>query len=146
MAEERDALARSGYMTKEEICARLREKGLRMTAQRRIIIDIVTEEDYSCCKEVYLLAHKRDESIGIATVYRMINVLEELGALSRGSLSKLPCNGRCCDMKAGCTVLTDKSRQIILSEEDMQEALAYIMKKKGYDSADQIRAVLVDEA
>ncbi len=145
MAAKNDAVA-FGYMNKDDIITALKERGLRLTDQRRLIIDIITGEDYSCCKEVYFLAHKRDNSIGIATVYRMINVLEEIGAISRKNIQMAPCTGRCCDMKEGCTVVTNESVQINLSEEDMQEALQYIMKKKGYENIDQIKAVLVDRA
>jgi Fur family ferric uptake transcriptional regulator len=133
-------------MSADDIYARLKENGLRLTEQRRIIIDIITTENYSCCKEVYFLAHKRDSSIGIATVYRMINVLEDIGAISRKNIEKTNCNGRCCDMKGGCTVVTDDSKQIILSEEDLQEALKYIMEKNGYADVDAIKAVLVNQS
>ena len=142
MSDINDKEVVTSFMTKDEIFERLKVKGLRLTEQRRLIVDIITTEEYSCCKEVYLLAHKRDSSIGIATVYRMINVLEEIGAISRKNIEKAACNGRCCDMKEGCTVVADESTQVILSEEDMQEALKYIMKKKGYDDVEQIKAIL----
>ncbi len=142
MANVNDNETLSGFMSKEEIYERLKENGLRITGQRKLIVDVITTEEYSCCKEVYLLAHKRDSSIGVATVYRMINVLEDIGAISRKSIEKNACNGRCCDMKEGCTVVADESTQVILSEEDMQEALKYIMKKKGYADVEQIKAVL----
>jgi Fur family ferric uptake transcriptional regulator len=128
-------------MSADDIYARLKENGLRLTEQRRIIIDIITTDNYSC-----FLAHKRDSSIGIATVYRMINVLEDIGAISRKNIEKTNCNGRCCDMKGGCTVVTDDSKQIILSEEDLQEALKYIMEKNGYADVDAIKAVLVNQS
>ena len=48
-------------------------------------------------------------------------------------------------MKGGCTVVTDKSKQIFLSEEDIQEALKYIMDKNGYTNVDEIKAVLVNQ-
>lgn len=132
-------------LSEENIIARLREKGLRMTEPRKLIINIVANEEFSCCKEVYFLAHKKDPNIGIATVYRMINILEEIGAISRKNLQKTVCTGRCCDMKGGCTIVTDKSKQIILSEADIEEALKYIMEKNGYSTVDEIKAVLVNQ-
>lgn len=130
--------------TKEEILALLKEHGYRLTEQRKLIVDVIANEEYTCCKEVYFLAHKRDASIGIATVYRMINTLEEIGAISRKNIQKNSCNGRCCDMKGGCTVVIEESKQIILSEEDIQEALKYIMEKNGYANVEEIKAVLVN--
>lgn len=129
----------------EDIIAELKKRGFRLTEQRKIIVDIIANEEYTCCKEVYFLAHKRDSSIGIATVYRMIHLLEELGAISRNNIQKTVCSGRCCDMKSGCTVVTDESKQIILSEEDIQEALKYIMRKNGYANVDEIKAVLINQ-
>lgn len=144
MANENLMIGRA-QLGKEEIYTMLKEQGFRLTEQRKTIVDVIVNEDYSCCKEVYIMAHKRDESIGIATVYRMIQVLEELGAISRKNLTKNACSGRCCDMKGGCTVVTDKSKQIFLSEEDIQEALKYIMDKNGYTNVDEIKAVLVNQ-
>ncbi|MDE6024811.1 MAG: transcriptional repressor [Lachnospiraceae bacterium] len=131
-------------LSEQEIILRLKEKGFRMTAPRKLIVNIVANEEFSCCKEVYFLAHKRDSSIGIATVYRMINVLEEIGAVSKKNIHKTNCNGRCCDMKGGCTVVTDKSKHIILSEADVEEALRYIMKKNGYNDVEEIKAVFAN--
>ncbi len=133
-------------LSKEDILARLKENGLRLTEQRKLIVDIITNEEYSCCKEIYILAHKKDESIGVATVYRMINVLEEIGAISRKNIEKADCSGRCCDMKSGCTVVTEDSKQIMLTEEDLQEALRYIMEKKGIQTAEEIKAVLINQS
>ena len=132
-------------MSSEDVLQQLKNHGFRLTQQRKTIVDVIVNEEYSCCKEVYYLAHKRDETIGIATVYRMINTLEEIGAISRSNIQKNACSGRCCDMKGGCTVVTDESKQIILSEDDLQEALRYIMEKNGYTYIDKIKAVLVNQ-
>lgn len=70
-------------MQKEVIVERLRNEGCRITKQRRIILDIVLEEECSCCKEIYYKASKIDSNIGLATVYRMINLLENIGAVDR---------------------------------------------------------------
>lgn len=148
MAENNQTNEQIGQLllSEEDIIARLKEKGLRMTEPRRLIIKIIANEDFSCCKEVYFMAHREDPKIGIATVYRMINVLEDIGAISRKNIQKTACSGRCCDMKGGCTVVTDKSKQIILSESDIEEALKYIMEKNGYANVDEIKAVLVNQA
>lgn len=146
MADKDNQAIESVMLGRDDILARLKENGMRLTEQRKLIVDIIVNEEYSCCKEVYFLAHKRDSGIGVATVYRMINLLEDIGAISRKNIQKTACSGRCCDMKGGCTVVTDKSKQIILSEEDIQEALKYIMEKNGYANVDEIKAVLVNQS
>ena len=52
---------------------------MRITKQRKLILDIVFEQECTSCKEIYYQASKRDKNIGIATVYRMVNALGELG-------------------------------------------------------------------
>lgn len=70
-------------MAREEILQRLREEGCRITRQRLIILDVILNGDCSCCKEIYYKASKQDKNIGTATVYRMINMLEQIGAINR---------------------------------------------------------------
>ena len=40
-------------MQKEAIIQKLKERGCRITKQRLMLLDIIMEEDYSCCKEIY---------------------------------------------------------------------------------------------
>lgn len=70
-------------MQREIVIDRLKERGCRITKQRLILLDIILNEDCSCCKEIYYQASKIEPSIGTATVYRMVNTLEEIGAISR---------------------------------------------------------------
>ena len=67
-------------MRKENIIEKLRERGCRITKQRQILLDVILKEECSCCKEIYYKAARRDSKIGMATVYRMMNMLEEIGA------------------------------------------------------------------
>ena len=70
-------------MQKEEILREMKRRGKRITEQRKILMDIILENPHNCCKEIYYEAVKKDPSIGIATVYRMMNLPEEIGAVSR---------------------------------------------------------------
>ncbi len=67
----------------EETLRKLEESGLRMTVQRRHIIDILTRSDCTSPKEVWYEAREFVPDLGIATVYRLINRLEQIGVLSR---------------------------------------------------------------
>ena len=69
---------------KEMIISELQKSGKRITDQRRILLDVILEGKWSSCKEIYYMASKRDPSIGLATVYRMVAVLEEMGFLRKG--------------------------------------------------------------
>lgn len=70
-------------MKKEEAIACLKKQGFRITKQRKIIIDIILKEPCSCCKEIYVMASKKDDGIGIATVYRTVDALEKAEILKR---------------------------------------------------------------
>ena len=67
----------------------MKDSGCRITKQRMILLDIILEEDCSCCKEIYFKASKKGSKIGVATVYRMINSLEEIGVISRKNMFKV---------------------------------------------------------
>ena len=68
---------------KQEIIEKLRENGCRITKQRLALLDIILEGKCTSCKEIFYKASKEDETIGIATVYRTVNALEEIGVISR---------------------------------------------------------------
>ena len=61
----------------------MKANGCRITKQRMELLDIILENRCSSCKEIFYRASRQDESIGIATVYRMVNALEEIGVVSR---------------------------------------------------------------
>ena len=72
--------------TRDKIIKMLKDRGCRMTKQRRILLDIILEDNCSSCKEIYYRASKKDKSIETATVYRMLNALEEIGAVTRKNI------------------------------------------------------------
>ena len=74
---------------KQIIIERLKEDGCRITKQRLMLLDIILEDECSSCKEIYYRASTKDPSIGTATVYRMINTLEDIGAISRKNMYKI---------------------------------------------------------
>mgnify|MGYP005961961295 FL=1 len=76
-------------MQREIVIQRLKEQGCRITKQRMVLLDIILNENCSSCKEIYYKASKIDPKIGTATVYRMINTLEEIGVISRRNMYKI---------------------------------------------------------
>ncbi len=63
-----------------------KEKGLRMTEQRNIIADVITEMSligHPDVNEIFLKANEKDKSISIATVYRTVKLFEEYGAIEK---------------------------------------------------------------
>lgn len=82
-------------MQKGVVLQRLREQGCRMTRQRQILLDVILKEECACCKEIYYKASSIDPGIGAATVYRMVNLLEEIGAIDRKNMYRISCCAQC---------------------------------------------------
>lgn len=76
-------------MSEENIIDRLKERGYRITRQRRLVIQSILSNDCSCCKEIYYRVSEADSSVGIATVYRMVKTLEEIGVIDRRNMYRI---------------------------------------------------------
>ncbi|MBQ3797042.1 MAG: transcriptional repressor [Butyrivibrio sp.] len=68
-------------MSNEYVISILKSKGFRITKQRKLIIDIILSSDGASCKEIYHKVVSKDSTVGAATVYRMIRLLEDIGVL-----------------------------------------------------------------
>lgn len=67
-----------------QISADLAARGLRLTPQRRAVLDAFASSPCSLSPiEVYDAARERCPRIGLTTVYRTLDVLDEIGALRR---------------------------------------------------------------
>lgn len=76
-------------MSNEQIITALKDRGMRITKQRRLVADVILESDGASCKDICCNVKKKDGSIGTATVYRMIKVLEDIGIVDRIDIIKL---------------------------------------------------------
>ena len=70
-------------MTSEQVIERLKIDGCRITKQRRLIIDVIMNNDFNSCKDIYYQVAEKDKTVGMATVYRMIRQLEDMGIVHR---------------------------------------------------------------
>jgi Fur family ferric uptake transcriptional regulator len=65
----------------EKFCA---EKNIKLTENRRIVARIISDSnDHPDVEEVYKRAAKINSKIGLATVYRALNLFEEVGAIAK---------------------------------------------------------------
>ncbi|WP_097025595.1 Fur family transcriptional regulator [Clostridium peptidivorans] len=67
----------------------LKEKGYKLTPQRRAIVEIIIKNEGShlTTEEIYNLVKDECPEIGLATVYRTVMLLEEMGLLSKLDLN-----------------------------------------------------------
>ncbi|ADE56169.1 MULTISPECIES: Fur family transcriptional regulator [Aminobacterium] len=68
----------------------LKKAGFRLTNQRQTIIDVLIEgeAEHGNIQLIWEKAHEKDPSIGIATVYRTVGLLSDMGLLYRFSLDE----------------------------------------------------------
>ena len=118
----RDQQYQRTSMKRNVIMDRLRKEGCRITKQRKIILDIILQEECTCCKEIYYKAMEIDPGLGAATVYRMVNLLEEIGAISRKNMYKISC-GMDCGKENACTIELEDNTVIELNEEKWNQII-----------------------
>lgn len=133
---------------REIIIQQLRDSGCRITKQRLIILDIILNSDPSCIKEIYREAVKKDKNIGSATVYRMVNTLEEIGVLNRKNMYQVDCSnciqkdaedcdgnpcigGECAACENRMIITLDDGSHIILEKAQLQDLLYEGLKATG---------------
>jgi len=67
----------------DQVTQTLRAQGGRMTAQRRLILNLLQSTDsHPTAEELFALARQADPSLNLSTVYRTLNWLEERGFVS----------------------------------------------------------------
>lgn len=73
----------------EKLKINLKEKGYKLTPQRRAIVDIIIQNagSHLTTEELYDLVKMECPEIGLATVYRTVQLLEELGVVSKMDLN-----------------------------------------------------------
>lgn len=65
------------------------KKGVKLTKQRRIIADFLDKTNtHPTVEELYISIHKKAPHIGLATVYRTLKLLEEVGVIRRLDLGE----------------------------------------------------------
>lgn len=77
-------------MKKQEAAkAVLKEKGYKLTPQRRATLETFTENQgrHLSPEDVFMLVRKKCPEIGIATIYRTLQLLEQLGVINKLSFN-----------------------------------------------------------
>lgn len=116
---------------RDVILCRLRERDCRITKQRLKLIDTILENECGNCKEIYYKALAKDDSLGIATVYRMVNLLEEIGVISRKNMYNVNFadSGK---NNSVCTVSLDDGTVYQLSAQTWNAIISAGLRSQGY--------------
>ena len=72
-------------MNEEKVKDLLREKGLKVTSQRLMVLNILSAhgDEHLTVEEIYDLAKEESPEIGLTTIYRTVQVLLELHVIEK---------------------------------------------------------------
>lgn len=72
-------------MNEEKVKDLLREKGLKVTSQRLMVLNILSAhgDEHLTVEEIYDLAKEESPEIGLATIYRTVQALLELHVIEK---------------------------------------------------------------
>lgn len=129
-------------MQRDIILAKLRDRGCRITKQRLGLIDIILANECSSCKEIFYKAMEQDNTLGVATVYRMVNLLEDIGAISRKNMYKVAYSENC-TMEEACTVVLDDGTVHRLSAGKWNSVIRAGLSSCGYLEGQRVSSVSV---
>ena len=123
---------------REGILQKLRERGYRMTKQRIAVIDIILENECGSCKEIIYHVSKVNKAIGTATIYRTINILEEIGAICRRNIYRLS------DIKeiSGVMIMLEGGEEIHITPEEWNEVIRLGLAACGYKNEKKVLSIL----
>ncbi|WP_395690723.1 Fur family transcriptional regulator [Nocardioides sp.] len=71
----------------EELAARLHSLGYRLTPQRQFVLEAVEKLGHATPDEILAEVQQRSSAVNVSTVYRTLEVLEELGLVRHTHLS-----------------------------------------------------------
>ncbi len=113
----------------------LRDAGVRITRQRRILLRVLTEaQDHPDANELHRRAHGRDRNISLATVYRTLSVLENAGVIERHAFEGKPARFETSDRPHHDHLIDLETGAVIeFRSEKIERLQAEIAAELGYD-------------
>jgi Fur family ferric uptake transcriptional regulator len=66
--------------------AALRASGHRVTPQRQLVLEAVTKLNHASPEEIFAEVHQKASGVNVSTIYRTLELLEQLGLVSHTHL------------------------------------------------------------
>ena len=111
-------------MQKESVLKTLKDKGCRITNQRKVLLDVILDEECTSCKEIYYKAVEIDPNIG-AAIY------------------KISCNLDCVKDNA-CTIELDDNMVYHLSRTEWNSVIMKGLKACGYLDNQKVNRIVIE--
>lgn len=125
----------------KDLRGKLSERGYKMTPQRKEILQIFVEHagnEHMSAEDVYKILRENDSDIGLATVYRALDLLSELGILVQidfgDGCARYELNTADPKIHHHHHLICLKCKKVIEFEEDLLEDLETdIAEKSGFE-------------
>ena len=123
------------YLQREKLGKALHVAGLRITAQRIAVLQVMAEaKDHPDIAEMHRRARKYDPSISVATAYRTIALLEQAGMVQRHSFDGASARYERVDKVHHDHIVDLDSGAIVEFQSDQIERLqSEVAAQHGYD-------------
>jgi Fur family ferric uptake transcriptional regulator len=112
---------------------RLRESGHRLTPQRELVLAAVQTLGHATPDEVYAEVRTHSAAINLSTVYRTLELLDELGLIHHAHLSdRAPTYHSTSGHEHSHLVCRDCRKVISVERADIESALGALAEREGF--------------
>lgn len=114
------------------------ERGLRMTEQRKIIAQVLSDSnDHPDAEELYARAAKLDDNISLATVYRTVRLFSDAGIVETHDFRDGRARYEAADVDHHDHLIDVTTGEVIeFVDEEIEELQKRIAAKLGYELVD----------
>jgi Fur family ferric uptake transcriptional regulator len=127
------AASRTFWPSWSTIQARLRESGHRLTPQRELVLAAVETLGHATPDEVYAEVRRHSSAINLSTVYRTLELLDELGLIHHAHLSdRAPTYHSTSGHEHSHLVCRDCRKVISVERTEMEAALGPLAAERGF--------------
>jgi Fur family transcriptional regulator, ferric uptake regulator len=112
---------------------RLRANGYRLTPQRELVLAAVEKLGHATPDEVYAEVRKHSQSVNLSTIYRTLELLNELGLIRHAHISdRAPTYHSATGHEHAHFVCRDCKKTISVGRDEMEEALGPLASQHGF--------------
>lgn len=117
----------------EKFSLYLKSKGLRLTEQRKLVLELMYElrDKQLSIEELFDILKKRDANIGLSTVYRTLILLEEV-ELVHGAHTKEGYSRYQLGSHSSCQFICSSCGVILSADDTFLESMSHILEKKEF--------------
>jgi Fur family ferric uptake transcriptional regulator len=122
------------HSTTEAVIETLVRRGGRMTQPRRAVIDVITRAESSIdVSELYARSRKQHPQVGLATVYRTLDMLEEIGLVKRVNIDGRAHVVACADQSLHFHLVCERCHSVTELHAEEEESLRRLARARGFE-------------